>query len=666
MGSCEDIDAARLAGEVRASALSAREGRGPGALGEVGWRRHGGAGGAGRRGRAWSVGAAESRCIALGGGDRAAPLEVFCAAREIDRSGGVTGAARALAVLRRRASIELCSAGRRARWSHMASARARRCACFTSYGSTLREYSRAERDRELAAPPLLRHPAAVEGEDADAAVVAARDDPLVVEAHRAHKVAVRRDAEEQRRLGRAAVALALRRCLAAALRASAVGRRCRRAGRRAPSRRRPRRRRRRRPARGGARGAARAPTRRPIGPSIPRRRGCRGGAQPSPAACARAARPTSSRGCARGPTRSVVPSADDATSNGSSGASVAASAPGGRETPVASADTHRECAASTWRQLCESSAPHAHRAVARRAAQVPLAAAAAAAAVGALQAAHRAVGVPRSRRTTEPSSASVGAAAAVEGGHAPLWAAAAAAATTMAPLASERRAAARRRGGQHRRGRQRRNGEVPWRRTHSSRRRRLEARARRLLVGPRGGAARRRRRVRRREDGVATDDAGDAAEPPRASTSPSGATAQARRHALATARRPARRPARRRRPTAAAAGGPRRGGPRAGSLRPRRWWRGRGRACRARRRGRGAGARRGGGARRPCARPTAQRAAPLARVARERAEAVGAAGAHLDRKAEESRRRSPSERVGGERRRALSWSAGGSSAVSTR
>ena len=43
---------------------------------------------------------------------------------------------------------------------------------------------------ELAAPPLLR-PAAVEREDADAAVVAARDDPLVVEAHRAHKVAVR-------------------------------------------------------------------------------------------------------------------------------------------------------------------------------------------------------------------------------------------------------------------------------------------------------------------------------------------------------------------------------------------------------------------------------------------------------------------------------------------
>ena len=27
--------------------------------------------------RAWVVGAAESRCIALGGGDRAAPLEVF-------------------------------------------------------------------------------------------------------------------------------------------------------------------------------------------------------------------------------------------------------------------------------------------------------------------------------------------------------------------------------------------------------------------------------------------------------------------------------------------------------------------------------------------------------------------------------------------------------------
>ena len=51
--------------------------------------------------------------------------------------------------------------------------------------------------------------------------------------------------------------------------------------------------------------------------------------------------------------------------------------------------------------------------------------------------------------------------------------------------------------------------------------------------------------------------------------------------------------------------------------------------------------------------PQPQRAAPLARVARQRAEAVGAAGAHLDQRAEESRRRSPSERVGErERRRA--------------
>ena len=51
--------------------------------------------------------------------------------------------------------------------------------------------------------------------------------------------------------------------------------------------------------------------------------------------------------------------------------------------------------------------------------------------------------------------------------------------------------------------------------------------------------------------------------------------------------------------------------------------------------------------------PQPQRAAPLARVARQRAEAVGAAGAHLDQRAEEPRRRSPSERVGeGERRRA--------------
>ena len=83
------------------------------------------------------------------------------------------------------------------------------CARVTSYGATLHEYSAPS---AITRSPLrlLRVPAAVEREDADAAVVAARDDPLVVEAHRAHKVAVRGDAEEQRRLGRAALALALR------------------------------------------------------------------------------------------------------------------------------------------------------------------------------------------------------------------------------------------------------------------------------------------------------------------------------------------------------------------------------------------------------------------------------------------------------------------------
>ena len=209
---------------------------------------------------------------------------------------------------------------------------------------------------ELAAPPLLRHPATVERKHADAAVVAARDDPLVVEAHRAHKVAVRGDAEESR------LAPPSPSPSAAARRPPRQRRRLLRAPP-PPRRRRRRRQRRQRPARGGARGAARAPR---AHRSVHRSRDGAGAEEVQLVTGRACARPNSSP--VRTPHTQIVPSADDET----------ATAPPARPSPPArpaaarrrwrARDTHR-VRGEHVRQLCESR-PHT-RTVPARAARSP-------------------------------------------------------------------------------------------------------------------------------------------------------------------------------------------------------------------------------------------------------------------------------------------------------
>ena len=185
----------------------------------------------------------------------------------------------------------------------------------------------------------------------------------------------------------------------------------------------------------------------------------------------------------RTPHTQIVPSADDETANGSSGASVAASAPGGRETPVR-AHTHRECALEHVEAAVRVEAPHAHRAVARRAAQVSLAAAAAAAAaVGELEAAHP-VGVPLEAHHRAEldlgrrgGRCRGGGGTALGGGGGGGALAALLASEGGRQLGDEEDSPVATAGGE----------EVAVEEDALERRRRLEARARRLLVGPRGG-----------------------------------------------------------------------------------------------------------------------------------------------------------------------------------